>query len=86
MVISLFQHESVSIGIAVTTAVLIVDLASTAVINMMFVQDRKLWQFVWVVPILGPSLLLLLIHSCLTPKFCPKKSVFQSGYNSPQRA
>ena len=66
MGISLSQNESVYIGIALITAVLIVDLISTAIINMKFVHDRKMWRFMWVIPILELSSLPLLIHSCLT--------------------
>jgi ceramide glucosyltransferase len=65
-VISLYQHERVSIGIALITAVLIVSLTSLVIINMKFVQDTKMWRFMWVIPILQLSLLPLLIHSYMT--------------------
>lgn len=66
LVLSLFRIGSTSVAVFLVAAVLIVRLISTTVINMKFVQDKMLWRFLWVVPILDLLRPPLLVHSFLT--------------------
>jgi ceramide glucosyltransferase len=63
---SVLQGRSVRAGLVLTTAVIAVDVISAVIINTKFVRDRKMWRFIWVVPILELSSLPLLLRSCLT--------------------
>ena len=66
LVISLGNRESLTTGVLLTGAVLATSLISTAVINLKFVHCKKLWRFLWVVPILEFFRLPLILHSYLT--------------------
>ena len=68
LVISLDKKESVYIGVSLIFAVLATSLISTAVVNLKFVRCKKLWRFLWVVPIPELTRLPLIIHSYLTNK------------------
>ena len=61
--ISLLRNESVFIGILLVSAVLILRFALTLAINISFAQDKKLWRFIWVIPLWDFLRAPLLIHS-----------------------
>ena len=64
--IALFQNSNVSIAIALVLSVLTTSVLSTAIINIAFARNRKLWRFVWVVLIQELFRLPLVLYSCLT--------------------
>ncbi len=64
--ISLLRNESVSSGVFLVSAVLILRFALTFVINISFAQDKKLWRFIWVIPIWDFLRVPLLIQSFLS--------------------
>ena len=66
--IAWFHGERLLLGVALCMAVLVVRVMSTAVINLKFVHDAKLWRFLWVVPIMDLLMLPLLLYTSLTDK------------------
>jgi ceramide glucosyltransferase len=68
LIISLVRRESVYFGVLLIVAVLATSLISTVVVNTKFVRCKKLWRFLWVVPILELARLPLIIHSYLINK------------------
>jgi ceramide glucosyltransferase len=64
--LSVIMKENIYNGILLVVAVLVIRWVSTAVINLRFAHDKKLWRFMWVVPVLDILRMPLLIHSYLT--------------------
>jgi ceramide glucosyltransferase len=66
LAISLLQKGDTHVGLYLIVAVLVTSLISIVVTNAKFVRDKKLWQFLWVVPIQEFVRLPLVMHSGLT--------------------
>jgi ceramide glucosyltransferase len=64
--IAVVHGEGMLTGVIFSAASIVAGMISAAIINLMFVQDKKMWRFIWVVPILQLSSLPLLLRSCLT--------------------
>lgn len=65
LAISLLKKESIQTGVFLILAVLATSLVSAAIVNLKFVCCKKLWRFLWVVPILEFFRLLLIVHRYL---------------------
>jgi hypothetical protein len=63
---SLMQRESAGTGLALILGTLAAAWVSAAVTNLKYVRCRKLWRFLWVVPLLELARLPLVLHSYLT--------------------
>jgi ceramide glucosyltransferase len=66
MMISLVKKESIYTGVLLFIAVLATSLISTVVVNLKFVGCKKIWRFLWVVPLFELCRLPLIVHSYLT--------------------
>lgn len=66
LIVSLLKGESLSTGGIMLAAVLSASALSTAVINLRFVGCKKLWKYLWVIPILELVRLPQILHSYLT--------------------
>jgi ceramide glucosyltransferase len=64
--IALFQNSKVAIAIGLVLLVLATALSSTALVNIAFVRDERLWRFIWVILIQELCRLPLVLYSCLT--------------------
>ena len=64
--IALFQNSKASIAIGLVLLALTTALSSTALVNMTFARNERLWRFIWVVLIQELFRLPLVLYSCCT--------------------
>jgi hypothetical protein len=64
--IAMFQSSKAAIAIGLILLVLATALSSTALVNIAFVRNERLWRFIWVILIQELSRLPLVPYSCLT--------------------
>lgn len=85
LAISLLQQQNSFTALALVIGVLFVSLITAAAVNIIFVHNRKLWRFLWLVPILELLRLPLLIHGCLKHEVVWRGRRFQIGRDCTMR-
>jgi len=66
LAIALFRSDNVPIALGLVVTVLTTAFVSTAIVNIAFARNDKLWRFIWVVLIQELFRLPLALHSLLT--------------------